>query len=53
MKLLFILFAGILPTFALDLPRHVYTFDRLEEAKAEALEDGEPVVFVYTDLGTT
>lgn len=53
MKILPLLFLGILPTLALEIPRHVFTLDKLAEAKAEALEKGEPIIFVYTDPGTT
>ncbi|MEM9080476.1 MAG: hypothetical protein AAGC74_07295 [Verrucomicrobiota bacterium] len=42
-----------LPTLALDIPRHVFSLDKLEEAKTKAAEDQEPLVFVYTDPGTT
>ena len=31
----------------------VFTVDELEEAKAEALEKKEPLIFVYTDPGST
>ena len=53
MKIISLLLIGLIPAFALDIPRHVYTLDKLEEAKAEALEKSEPVIFVYTDPGTT
>lgn len=53
MKALSILFLGLIPALALEIPRHVYTLDTLEEAKAEAIEKSKPVVFVYTDPGTT
>lgn len=53
MKFLALLIASGLSAFALDIPRSVYTVDQLEEAKAEALEDSQPVVFVYTDPTST
>lgn len=53
MKLLSLLFLGMIPALALEIPRHVYTLDKLEEAKAEALEKSEPVIFVYTDPSST
>ena len=53
MKLITLILLGALPALALDIPRHVYTLDKLEEAKAEALEKSEPVVFVYTDPAST
>ncbi|MGJ8725186.1 MAG: hypothetical protein ACSHYB_11560 [Roseibacillus sp.] len=53
MKVLALLILGFVPALALDIPRHVYTLDKLEEAKAEALEKSEPIIFVYTDPGTT
>lgn len=37
----------------LKIPSSVFTVDELEEAKLKATEDGEPLVIVYTDPGTT
>ena len=37
----------------LDIPRSVFRVDQLEEAKAKAAEDGEPLIFVYTDPGSS
>lgn len=37
----------------LKIPSSVFTIDELEEAKKEAAEEKEPLVFVYTDPGTT
>ena len=31
----------------------VFTIDKLAEAKAKAVKDEEPLIFVYTDPGTT
>jgi hypothetical protein len=31
----------------------VFTIDELAEAKAKAVKDAEPLIFVYTDPGTT
>ena len=31
----------------------VYTVDELEEAKKEATKEKEPLIFVYTDPGTS
>ncbi len=53
MKTLVFLIFGILSVSAFDIPRHVYSINELDEAKAEALEKSKPVVFVYTDPGTT
>lgn len=53
MQILILLLAGVLPALALEIPRHVYTFDRLAEAQAAALEEREPIVFVYTDPSST
>lgn len=53
MKIFSLLLLGLIPALALEIPRHVYTLDKLEEAKAEALEKSEPIIFVYTDPGTT
>jgi len=53
MKILSLLFLGLIPALALDIPRHVYTLDKLEEAKAEAMEKSEPIIFVYTDPAST
>lgn len=46
------LFAS-LATAELDVPRSVFRVDQLAEAKAEAVEKEKPLVFVYTDPGTT
>ena len=35
------------------IPSFVFNMDALEEAKAEALAKGEPLIFVYTDPGST
>lgn len=35
------------------IPSSVFAMDALEEAKAEALAKGEPLIFVYTDPGST
>ena len=53
MKILSLLFLGLIPALALDIPRHVYTLDKLEEAKAEAMKKSEPIIFVYTDPAST
>lgn len=37
----------------LKIPSSVFTMEELDEAKAEAAEKEEPLVFVYTDPGTT
>lgn len=37
----------------LKIPSSVYTMEELEEAKAEAAEDKEPLVFVLTNPGST
>jgi hypothetical protein len=52
MKIISLLLLGVLPALALEIPRHVFTLDKLEEAKAEAIEKNEPIIFVYTDPGT-
>ncbi|MEM7699510.1 MAG: hypothetical protein AAF236_14020 [Verrucomicrobiota bacterium] len=35
------------------IPSSVFTMEELDEAKAKAAEDEEPLIFVYTDPGTT
>ena len=35
------------------IPSSVFTMEEIEEAKAEALEEEEPLIFVYTDPGTS
>ena len=40
-------------TAELDIPRSIFKVDQLEEAKAKAAEDEEPLIFVFTDPGTT
>ncbi len=52
------LFAGLLllsqPVAAeLPVPRHVFTMEELDEAKAKAAKDEEPLIFVYTSTVTT
>lgn len=37
----------------LRIPSSVFTMEELEEAKAEAYEEEEPLIFVYTDPGST
>ncbi len=37
----------------LKIPRSVFTMDRLDEAKSEALEKEKPLVFVWTNPGST
>lgn len=37
----------------LKIPSSVFTMEELEEAKAEAMEKEEPLIFVYTDPGST
>lgn len=36
-----------------DVPRSVFKMDQLAEAKSEAAEKGKPLVFVYSNSGTT
>ncbi len=37
----------------MKIPRSVFEMEALDEAKAEAAEEGKPIVFVLTDPGTT
>ena len=37
----------------LKVPSSVFKMDELGEAKAKAASDKEPLIFVYTDPGTT
>ncbi|MFT5469452.1 MAG: hypothetical protein ACI8UO_004573 [Verrucomicrobiales bacterium] len=37
----------------LKVPSSVFGMEELEEAKAKAAKDEEPLIFVYTDPGTT
>lgn len=37
----------------LKIPRGVFKMEELSEAKAKAAESDKPLVFVYTDPGTT
>ncbi|MBK1833132.1 hypothetical protein [Roseibacillus ishigakijimensis] len=53
MKIFYLLAFSVTSLFGMDLPRHVFTLDKLAEAKAEASENKQPLIFVYTDLGTT
>lgn len=48
-----LLFAMTFSQAELKIPSSVFTMDELEEAKAKAFEDEEPLIFVYTDPGTT
>lgn len=34
---------------AFDVPRHVYTFDRLAEAQADGFEDEKPLLLIFAD----
>ncbi len=35
------------------IPSSIFTMEELEEAKQEAAEKEEPLIFVYTDPGTS
>jgi hypothetical protein len=54
-----ILLGGILAALStsamaeLKIPSSVFRVDQIEEAKAKAAEDGEPLIIVFTDPGTT
>lgn len=37
----------------LDIPRAAFRMSQLEEAKAKATEEEKPLVFVYTNPGST
>jgi hypothetical protein len=37
----------------LDVPRSVYRISQLAEASAKAAKEVKPLIFVYTDPGTT
>lgn len=37
----------------IDIPSSAFTMEEIEEARAEAVEKEEPLVFVYTDPGST
>ncbi len=37
----------------LKVPRSVFKMSELESAKTEAIESEKPLIFVYTDPGTT
>lgn len=37
----------------LRVPSSVFTIDELEEAKTKAVETEKPLIFVYTDPGST
>lgn len=41
--------AGQVGAENLRVPSSVYRMDKFEEAKAKAMESGEPLVFLYTD----
>ncbi|MEO1836771.1 MAG: hypothetical protein ABGZ49_14915 [Akkermansiaceae bacterium] len=47
--------AGVSPlSFGeLNLPRSVFRVEQMEEAKAKAVENEKPLIFVFTDPGTT
>ena len=40
---------SLAPLQAFDVPRHVYTVDRLEEAQNDAFEDEKPLLLIYAD----
>ena len=52
---LFLLVAGLtgFASAELRVPSSVFKMDELEEAKAKAAKEKEPLIFVYTDPGTT
>jgi hypothetical protein len=37
----------------LEIPRSVFRMDKLSAAKAEAAEASKPLIFVYTDPGSS
>lgn len=38
---------------AITIPKHVYSIEKLDDAKTKAKEKGKPLAFVYTDPGST
>ena len=58
MKMILAIVASLLVSvLAVDaqmrIPSSVFTLEEIEEAKQEALEEEEPLVFVVTDPGST
>ena len=55
LALLAVVSVGLCPFASgeLRIPSSVFKMDELDEAKQKAAEDGEPLIFVYTDPGTT
>ncbi|MCG8601983.1 MAG: hypothetical protein MI807_17710 [Verrucomicrobiales bacterium] len=47
------LFFSLSARAELRVPSSVFKMDELEEVKAKATADKEPLIFVYTDPGTT
>lgn len=47
------LFFSLSARAELRVPSSVFKMDELEEAKAKATAEKEPLIFVYTDPGTT
>jgi len=37
------------PARAFDVPKHVYTFERLSEAQSEGYEEEDPLLLLYAD----
>lgn len=49
----FVLLFTISARAELRVSSSVFTIDELAEAKAKAVKEKEPLIFVYTDPGTT
>lgn len=47
------LFCVLFAQAGFEVPRSVYRMDQLKEAKEKAAEKGKPLVFVYSNSGTT
>lgn len=43
------LLIAVTPAGAFDVPKHVYTFDRLPEAQNEGFAEEEPLLLLYAD----
>ncbi|WP_018969914.1 hypothetical protein [Rubritalea marina] len=48
-----LLLSGHLALAGFKVPKSIFTIDELDEAKQEATADKEPLIFVYTDPGST
>jgi len=53
MKIIFFLYLSCLALQAgIKIPKGVFTVDQLAEARAKAIAENSPIVFIYTNIKT-